>query len=99
MNQATIRGGGRHSLTVDILLDKDAKFDLAPDWKPPKRLTLPMSAMLQFVGGQVYRKECGGLRFQVTISIVLVDRYAGRQDSKIKDDNSIELVYHDNGSQ
>ena len=98
MNRATFRGVGRHTLTVDVVLDKNANVDLAPDWKAPKNGTIPMSLMLLFLSRQTYRKECAGARFTLSISMVLVDRNAGRQDSQIRDDNSIELFYHDNGS-
>ena len=98
MNQATFRGLGRHSLVVDLVLDQNARADLAPRWKAPEKGTIPSSLMLMFLAKQAYRKECAGKRFQVSISMVLVDRNAGRQDTRILDDDSIELVYHDNGS-
>lgn len=98
MSQSSFQGRARHTLVVDVVLDKQANADLAPEWKAPEKLSLPMTFLLQFVIGQAYRKECAGLRFQVSMSILLVDRHSGRQSARIKDDNSIELVYHDNGS-
>lgn len=98
MNQGTFRGLGKQSLSIDLVLDEKANADLARDWKPPTNVTFPMLYMMQFVNNQTFRKECAGKRFRLMVSIELVERDAGRQDSRIRDDDTIELVYHDNGT-
>ena len=81
-----------------MLLDNNARPGLAGSPEAYQKEGIPFLLVLGFLDNQKYRSDCAGKRFQLSIRVRLVDRHAGRMDSRIRDDNSVELVYHDNTS-
>jgi hypothetical protein len=98
MDRGRMRGQRQYSIDLEMLLDKNARPGLAGSPEAYQKEGNPFLLVLGFLDNQKYRSDCAGQRFKLSIRIRLVDRHAGRMDSRIRDDNSIELVYHDNAT-
>ena len=98
MDRGRLRGQRQYSIALEMILDKNARPALGGSPDVYRKEGNPFFLVLSFLDNQKYRSDCAGQRFKLSIRIRLVDRNAGRMDSTIRGDNSIELVYHDNAS-
>jgi hypothetical protein len=95
MSENAMGGARKRTLQLVFRLDNKARPVLIGGEAPPRTFSFPLLVASQLVEWQVYKPECAGKKFSLSFTIVLVDEFAGRQVSRIRGDNSVELIFHE----